>query len=416
MPVRGAVLDAANPMETEPKMIPRRWAYTYEGEWKELEDAFRSGTMPDDRVVPAWEQAVADYVGVPHAAAVNSGRRGMTLIFEHLGLGMGDEVIVPAYTLGDLIPLIQRFGTKVVPADIDPDTYCLDPAEVEKRLSERTKAILALHTFGAPCAIDEIMRRAAERNIPVIEDCAHSLGAAVRGRQTGSFGYAGFFSFEPTKPINTYGGGMVVTRDESLINHIRQKTAQDTANLESLQQKVKAVRTEQRLFSTGLAFPFLFMLASPALRSGLSRLYRNRQHVPPGNVRYSPLQAHLGLKKLTGLRQRIENRDRVARQFRSLLKPEIRTQRIEDGCMSPWYFFVAVLPCPAARLRRKLLLRGIDAGIEEEIADDCAASLGYGDCPKTRALFRNAIALPMYDGMDEKTVERVAKTLNAVVA
>jgi dTDP-4-amino-4,6-dideoxygalactose transaminase len=393
-------------------MISRRRAYIYPGEYADIARWCGNDPARDEDPVRVWEQALARYVGVPHAAAVNSGRRGMALIFEHLGLQADDEVIIPAYTLKDLVPLIQALGVKPIPADLDPDTFNVTPASIQARLTDRTRAILVLHAFGSPCPIDAIGALAAARNIPVIEDCAHSLGARVQGKQTGAFGYAGFFSFEPTKPVNTFGGGMVVTSEASLAETIRRKTSGCPYDLYAFRKKVRATRTERALLGSGLAFPLLYFMANPWLKKHVSRLYRSAQHVPSSATRYTPPQARLGLAKLASLDERVAHRNQRAELLRSLLHPDVRIQRVEPGCSSTWYFFIAMLPRPAAPVRARLLLRGIDAAVEDEIADDCAALLGYFDCPHTHHAFSHAIALPMHDDISQAELESVARALN----
>ncbi len=358
---------------------------------------------------------MADYVGMPHGAAVNSGRRGMSLIFEHLGIGEGDEVIVPAYTLGDLLPLVEQHGAKAVPADIDRHTLNVTPESIGRRISPRTKAVLALHAFGMPCPIEAIQSICERKGLPLIEDCAHSLGATVGERQTGSFGYAGFYSFEATKPVSTFGGGLVVSRDKALIDRIHGCTAEDAEDLSSVEKKAKSTRTEQRLFDTGLAFPFLFLLAMPQLKGLMNKVYRSTFHAPPATIRYAPLQAHLGLGKLPDLAQRIERRNGHAALYRDLLDSRIRMQPIGGETRSTWYFLVATVPGDAVRIRRRLLLRGVDAGTREEIADDCAALLGYDDCPAVAEVYARAVNLPMYDGLEEHDIHRVAAAINALI-
>lgn len=395
-------------------MIPRRWAHVLPGEWKMLLNATSRPNGHRESTIQ-WETTIAASVEVPHAAAVSSGRRGMTLIFEHLKLQPEDEVIVPAYTLGDLIPLIQKFGANAIPADIDRDTLNISPATVKSRITPKTKAILALHAFGVPCPIESLLAIADPKGIPIIEDAAHALGARSHGRAIGSFGYAGFYSFEVTKPINTFGGGMVVTRDSSLKAYILQQTANDSDKLDSVLQKARAARTEQRLFKTNLAFPFLYLLATPALRNMANRLYRRAQHVPASFNRYSELQSELGLAKWPGLSDRIAHRAHAAALYRALLKPTIRLQQVPESSDPTWYFLLAMLPIAAAPVRMRLLRRGIDAGIEHEIADDTALPLGYQDCPNAQWAFRHALALPMYDGIPEEHVRRTAQTLNALL-
>jgi dTDP-4-amino-4,6-dideoxygalactose transaminase len=395
-------------------LIPRRWAQEYPGEARDIDAWSAQNPAAGQGFVGDWEKAVADFTRTPAAVAVGSGRRGMALIFERLGIGAGDEVIVPAYTLGDLLPLIQAFGAIPIPADIDPDTWNLSPASVAGRISARTRAILALHLFGNPCDIASLVELAAAHGIPLIEDCAHALGATVQGQPVGTFGHAGFFSFEMTKPVNTFGGGMVVSQDGSLLDFVRDQTVNDTYDSAPALHKVKATRTEKRFFKTGLSFPFLYALATPSLRPLMNRLYRASFHAPPKNLRYLPFQARLGLEKLRTLPERLRVRNERAALFRSLLAPHLRTQCVEDGNVSTCYFFVVQLPCAAGPVRQRLLLRGIDAGIEGEIADDCAALLGYDDCPNVRRLYAQALALPFWDGISPKTLERVARAVNRV--
>ena len=394
-------------------MIPRRKAYMYPGERRDIAKWRREG--PAAETVATLERAVADNVGVPGAAAVSSGRLGMTLILEHIGVDSGDEVIIPAYTLKDLVPLIQALGARVVPADVDPETFAMSPDAVAERVTPRTKAIIALHPFGLPCAIRPIVSMAERRGIPVIEDCAHSLGATVQGHQTGSFGYAGFFSFETTKPVNTFGGGMVVSQDMRLLDRVREHNAAGANNADPFLGKVRAVRLERFMFSTRLAFLPLYLLASPSLKGLVERLYRSALHAPPATIRYAPIQAELGLRKLNTLAGRIRDRAEKAALLRELLDTRVRAQRIAQGCEPAWYFFVALLPCTPVRVRKRLLLRGIDAGIEDEVADDCAALLEHIDCPNARGIYSHAIALPLYEGITERAIRKTARVLNSLL-
>lgn len=392
-------------------LIPRRWPHTLAGEHQRLQ-----GSLGDATSIPNLEAAVATLVGSPHAVCMNSGRQGMTLILKHVGISQGDEVVVPAYTLGALIPLVESLGATAVPADISIETMNVTAASVEAAMSDRTRGIIVLHAFGAPAPVDEIAALAASRNVPVVEDCAHSLGATLHGQQTGTFGYAGFYSFEITKPVNTYGGGMVVTRDASLDAYIRRETAGLAPDNEGLRAKVDALRTEQRLMGTGLAWPLLYLLADPRTRGPLSALYRSRQRVPSGAAAYTPMQAQLGLEKLPTLNERIAHRAALAARYRELLDPSVKIQEVLPGATSTWYFLVAVLPCAAAPVRLALLRRGIDTAIEDEIADDVAAPRGYTNCPNAAAIASRAIALPMYETLHIKDVDRVCRALNRIVA
>jgi len=256
----------------------------------------------------------------------------------------------------------------------------------------------------------------AERHrIHVIEDCAHSLGATVRQRIAGSFGFTSFFSFELTKPVNTFGGGMVVSKDAELIRIIRKETSEDAFDLSPFRKKLRAIKIERVMFSTGLSYPMLYLLASPQWKDYITRLYRRFQHAPPINIRYLPIQASVGLRKLQTIHERIQERKEKAELLRALLRPEISTQRIENGCESSWYFFVAILPREASSFRKKMLMHGIDAGIEDEIMDNCAALLSYEDCSNTNSIYSRAIVLPLYEGISERSIRKVARVLNKTI-
>ena len=395
-------------------MIPRRWVRVSPADWKDIEDRL-AACAAREVAIEEWEAAIARFTGMPYAAAVSSGRQGMLGILEYLGIGPAQEVIVPAYTLGELLPLIQRLGAGVAPADIDPGTFNVTADTIAARISSRTRAILVLHAFGAPANIPPILELAASRHIPVIEDCAHSLGATLSGRQTGSFGAAGFFSFETTKPVNTWGGGMVVTSDAALAEFVRAKHRAGTISTDFLRAKLRGVRMEQRLFRTGIARVPLLVLALPGLQTVIPRLYRRVQRATPQSLRYLPLQAEIGLEKLPALEERIDARNRLAMAYREALRPEIRTQALLPEARSAWYFYVIKLPTPVRWPRLQLLLKGIDAGIESEIADDCAALLGRQDCPHARELYAHALALPMHDQLTLDQAGRVAETLNRLL-
>ena len=392
-------------------LIPRRWPHVMPGE---LERMLKSPPQPAE-AVDQFELVLAAYTGAKHAVCLNSGRQGMTLILRYLGVRAGDEVVVPAYTLGALIPLVEGLGARAVPADIDPRTMNVTVDSVRARMTPATRAVIVLHAFGAPAPVDDIVAMAENHGVKVVEDCAHSLGATLGGLQTGTFGDAGFFSFEITKPLNTYGGGAVVTNDDALADYLRRETASLPHDLDGLTAKVKALKTERLLMGSGLAWPLLYLLADPRTRGPLSALYRNRQRVPSGAAAYTPAQAQLGLEKTISLEERIAARNRLAERYSALLHPSIKPQRVAEDARSTWYFYVVRLPIEAGAARLALLRRGIDTAIGDEIADDVATPRGFADCPHAAALPRHAMALPMYEELSDRAVARVANALNRLV-
>lgn len=393
-------------------MIPRRRAYTNPREIEHITSCVKGNDAGDPALIGEWEQALAAYLGVPFAAAVNSGRRGLVLTLRHFGLGPGDEIIVPAYTFGELLPPIQAIGIVPVPADIDAESLCVTAESVEARIGPRTRAILALHTFGVPCDIRRICEVGRRHSLPVIEDCAHSLGATTDQRQTGSFGDAAFFSFEAIKPVNTFGGGIVVSRDRDLIELIRRESSAAPIDLNLLSAKVRSVRLEQFLFDKRLAMPPLYVLATPSLKRFGAWMYHRTQRAVPPQSRYTPLQAESGLKKLESLDRRIDQRREMSELLSSLLRTDVRVHRPAAGCRSSQYSFVVELPVGAARVRRRMLLKGVDAGIEDELTDNCASLLKFADCPVVDSIFPRLLNLPLYDGITEKQIRRVATVFN----
>lgn len=396
-------------------MIPRRWAHIEPGEYAAVHQWMKEKPGQDTAVIREWEDRVAAFLGVPGAAAVNSGREGLRIVLERLGVGAGDEMIVPAYTLGEIMPFVQSLGVKLVPADIDPVTFNITPESVSRRITPETKAVLALHVFGTPCDIEGIMALARQHGLLVIEDCAHALGATVNGRLVGSFGDAAFFSFEVTKMVNTYGGGIVVAKDSAIVEATRAFNAAEPAGYVTLSRKMDTTLMEQWLFRVRLMYLPLFMLASPRCQPLMNRLYRRTQHSQKKRESYAPAQARLGLRKMDSLQERLELRRSRAALLASLLKPEIRPQQTPEGALSTCYFYVALLPCAAAPVRQRLLMKGVDAGVGNEIMDNCAELLGYDDCPNVKDVFERALSLPMFDGIKERDCERVAKVLNQLV-
>lgn len=167
--------------------------------------------------VRAFENSFAKKMGTKCGIGVASGSDALLLALMALGVHAGDEVITTPFTFIATATAIARLGAKPVFADIDPDTFQINPSEIEKKLTELTKAILPVHLYGLACDMSAIMKLAKEHNVSVVEDCAQSAGARWKGKPTGSFGELGAFSFYPTKTLGAYGdGGMITTGNEKL--------------------------------------------------------------------------------------------------------------------------------------------------------------------------------------------------------
>jgi len=399
------------------RIISRRKIHMQKDEfWKIIKILFCS-SKKSTTYVKKWENIFAQYIGVKHAIAVSSGRAGLELILRSLKLNKLDEVIIPAYTLKDLIQLIESLDLVVVPADIDIETFNMDPSSIEKKITKRTKVILATHMFGSPCKIDKIMKIAQKHSIFVIEDCAHSAGAEFQGKKTGSFGHAAFFSFEAIKPINTYGGGMVVTNNLELVNNIRSTIKNYKKSNFGVMKKMVVANLENVFLPTVFSLPFLYFLASPKLKEKITSFYRFIQRHPGSRYMYIELQAYLGIEKLKTLNKRIKIRQKKASILKSLLNKNIKPQKIFAKLIPNYYFFVALLPdnCDIIKIRKLLLKKGIDVGIGDEITDDCGAILSEKDCINATKVFKSAIHLPLYEMLSTNKIQRIANTLNSCV-
>ncbi len=181
-------------------------------------DALRSGWVSSlGRYIIEFEEQFAAFCECRYGVATSNGTTALHLALLCLGVGPGDEVIVPSLTFVATANSVVYTGAKPVFVDAEPDTWCLDPAAVERALRPKTKAIIVVHLYGHPADMDPILKLAEERGIAVIEDAAEAHGATYKGRRVGSLGRIGVFSFYGNKLITTGEGGMLVTDDESLV-------------------------------------------------------------------------------------------------------------------------------------------------------------------------------------------------------
>src|SRR3954469_24222492 len=176
-----------------------------------VRDAFIQGPQ-----IAEFEDAFARRAGGGTAVAAAYGRVAFFYMLKALDLPPGSEIIFPALTFWVVPELAKAAGLTVVFADVDPRTFNMDPASVERMITDRTRAIVPTHLYGLPCEMDAIMKIAERHNLIVLEDCAHSLGATYRGRSVGTFGTGALFSFQTLKPLNCYGGGAALMQDASL--------------------------------------------------------------------------------------------------------------------------------------------------------------------------------------------------------
>lgn len=191
-------------------------------ERKYLLDAFDSGWISSiGRYIDEFEKAFAAYCGVRHAVAVSNGTVAIHLALVALGIGPGDEVVVPDLTFVSTANAVRHAGAEAVLVDVDRETMCMDPEAFERAIGPRTKAVIPVHLYGHPADMARISSIAAGKGIAVVEDAAEAHGAEIGGRRVGSFGRCAAFSFYGNKLITTGEGGMVTTDDEALATRMR---------------------------------------------------------------------------------------------------------------------------------------------------------------------------------------------------
>lgn len=203
--------------------MPAQKAMTGEDEIRAVTRVLKSGNLTSlsSNIVEEFERAFAAYCGVKHGIAVNSGTAALHVALAALDIGPGDEVIVPPYTFIATASAVLQQNAVPVFADIDPATLNLYPADVSRRITPRTRAIVPVHLFGLPADMAGINRVARKHGLPVVEDACQSHGAEYRDKKTGAFGALACFSFQESKNMATGEGGMVVTNSDKLAERCR---------------------------------------------------------------------------------------------------------------------------------------------------------------------------------------------------
>jgi len=198
---------------------------------KAIESSFVSTVGP---FIPEFEKELADYLCTKKAVSTQSGTAALHMALYELGIGEGDEVILPALTFAATINPILYLRAKPVVVDVDTETWTLDIQETQKAITSKTKAIIPVHLYGNPCEMDSLKEIAKEYKLSIIEDATESLGATYDGKHTGTFGEFGCFSFNGNKIITTGGGGMIIGSDEERIEHVRFLVNQAKSDLKKI--------------------------------------------------------------------------------------------------------------------------------------------------------------------------------------
>lgn len=295
--------------------------------WHEVSEALKDiikGEARDGDDIAAYEDYFAKTIGVKDCFSFFAGRMALYAILKTLGIGENDEVIIPAFTCVVVPNAIFYAGAKPVYSDIEIERFGPDPESIKKRITPRTKAIVAQHTFGIPCYIDEIMDIANRFGIPVIEDCAHSLGAVYKGRILGSIGYASIFSTDHSKIMSTSVGGVAASNDNDCIkklNDIQSKCGSLTYSQirrQILSYALFHALSHPRLYWFGKYF-FNLAMRMKALMYITDYLSLTKPKAYPFPAKFSNIHARIGISQLNHLSENINQRQKIAQQFENAI-------------------------------------------------------------------------------------------------
>ena len=353
-------------MTTEPIRLAR--PDVGEEELAAVAEVLESGQLTMGPWVARFEQALARAVGTADAVAVSSGTAALHLAMLALGIGEGDEVIVPAYTFPATANAVELCGGRAVLVDVDPETFLVRPELVADAVTPRTRAVLAVHLFGRPLEWEEL-QTAVPQDVPLVEDAAGALGATYRGTPCGALGLMACLSFHPRKIVTTGEGGAVTTDEAELAASIR------------------------RLRHHGIADGATTDIPVPGL-----------------NYRLADILCALGVPQLERLEALLAARERVAAWYEERLEHAVGVPHASEGDQHGWQAYVVTLDRRDDALAA-LRAEGIEAQIGTYAVNALSAYRDRGSFPGAAAAFARALALPFAGTMTEDEVDRVATAL-----
>ncbi len=348
----------------------------YEAELRQaFDDLINSGWYVLGKKLEQFEQAYANETRVKFCAGVSNGLDALHLCLRALGVGQGDEVIVPSNTFIATVLAVSYVGATPVFAEPDKRSYNIDPAEIEKKVTTKTRAIIPVHLFGHACEMDEIMRIAKHHNLYVVEDNAQAHLATYNGAVTGSFGNLNATSFYPGKNLGALGdGGAVTTNDEGLFSIVR---------------NLRNYGSDKKYYHDHIGF----------------------------NMRLDELQAALLHVKLKHLPNDTEKRQKAASIYNQMLSGvgDVLTPFVTDKATHVYHLYV-IRTSKRDALQQFLKEKNIQTLIHYPIPphlQKAYSSLGYrlGDFPIAEELALTSLSLPMWSEMPTKTIEEVADSI-----
>jgi len=373
------------------KYIPYGHQWIDKDDIKEVVRVLKSDWITQGPKVEEFEKAVAKYCGAKYAVAVSSGTAALQAAYVSAGVGKGDEVITTPLTFAATTNCLIHCGAKPVFADIQEDTLNIDPKEIEKKMTKKTRVIAPVDFGGHPCDYDEIRKIAKKHKLLIIEDAAHALGSEYKGKKIGSFADMTILSFHPVKAITTGEGGMILT------------------NRKDFYEKLKIFRHHG--------------IVKKPEKGGWYYEIEN----PGYNYRLTDFQCALGLSQLKKINEFIKRRREIVVKYNQAFKnvKEIITPKERNYVKSAWHIYVVQLRLEKLKTDRKEIferLRGEGIGVQVHyiplhLQPFYKKKFCYkpGDFPIAEKYYQRAITLPLFPKMTDKKVNKVIKVVKETI-
>ena len=366
-----------------------------EEEIQSVVETLRSGWLTTGPKVKQFEEAFAGRIGSRHAIAVNSATSALHLALEAIGVSRGDEVLVPTMTFASTAEVVVHLGAKPVLVDCRPDTFNIDPDDVERKITRRTKAVVPVHYGGQPCDMQRILEIARNHNLRVIEDAAHALPAVYGDQVVGAIGDITCFSFYANKTITTGEGGMITTNDDGLAQRMR---------LMSLHGISKDAW--KRFSAEG---SWYYEITAPGYKFNMT-----------------DIAASLGIHQLARCDRFWQARQRCARRYEEGLSDVfgVRVPIVELNVQHAWHLYVIQLDLEQLEIDRNNFIRDLNnAGVGTSVHYTPLHMHPYyrqvfdyrpDDLPVAQFVSERIISLPIYPKLTDLEIEHIIGTVRQV--
>jgi perosamine synthetase len=374
------------------QIIPFHHADVGEEEAQAAAEVIRSGWLTMGPKTIEFEKQFAAYVGAKHAVGVSSCTAALHLALDAIGLKQGDEVLVPTTTFTSTAEVVCYFKAKPVLVDVDAKTLCIDPVDAERRITEKTRAVIPVHYAGQPCDMDVIRDMAKRHGLRVIEDAAHALPASYHGVRIGAISELTAFSFYATKTLTTGEGGMITTDNDELATRMRMMRLHGIG------------RDAWKRYSAAGSWFY------EVLDSGFK-------------YNLTDIQSAIGIVQLGKCDQMRDAHAKIAHRYSEAFAPEraLQVPTVSDGCDSAWHLYVLRLNLEELSITRsemieKLKERGVGTSVHFiplHMHPYYKNTYGYReeDFPVASKQYQRYLSLPIFPGMTESQIDYVIENV-----